>query len=215
MERQTLSGKELLGKELLGKELSGKEFNEIYKDKTLVKLTNCEENHNGFQFRTGLNVDTVPFNPTGECNPGGIYFCESDYAFNWLNYRGMHMIYCRYVHVPEHSRVYIELGKFKADKLILTERKLVSDVMTEMMCLSTVKRNGMKLKYVKKQTETICLSAVKQNGLALEYVKDRTETICLEAVKQNGLALKYVLDQTENICLTAIKQNGLASMYRK
>jgi hypothetical protein len=31
----------------------GKEFNEIFKNKILIKLTNEAENHNGFQFQTG------------------------------------------------------------------------------------------------------------------------------------------------------------------
>jgi hypothetical protein len=59
-----------------GEVISGGKFNWIYRDKQFVKLTNKEENHNGFQFQTGLNVDTSPFNPKGECRPGGIYFYE-------------------------------------------------------------------------------------------------------------------------------------------
>jgi hypothetical protein len=64
------------GQTLFGKVLPGKEFNKLNKGKQLIKLTNIEENHNGFQFNTGLNIDTVPFNPSGDCKPGGIYFCE-------------------------------------------------------------------------------------------------------------------------------------------
>lgn len=37
--------------------LTGEEFNKKYQGKSFVKLTNEEENHNGYQFRTGLNVE--------------------------------------------------------------------------------------------------------------------------------------------------------------
>jgi hypothetical protein len=73
-----------------GQVLSGKEFNRINGDRLLVKLTNQNENHNGFQFKTGLNVDNIPFNPSGECEPGGIYFCEESLMNAWLHYGGKH-----------------------------------------------------------------------------------------------------------------------------
>ena len=43
--------------------LTGSEFNRLYGHLEFYKFTNKEEIHNGFQFRDGLNVDTVPFYP--------------------------------------------------------------------------------------------------------------------------------------------------------
>ena len=54
--------------------LTGSQFNELYKDQKFVKLTNENECHNNFQYKDGLNVDTIKFNPTGLCQPGGLYF---------------------------------------------------------------------------------------------------------------------------------------------
>jgi hypothetical protein len=56
--------------------ITGTQFNEQYKDYKFVKLTSETENHNGFQFQTGLNVDHIKFNPMEECSPGGIYFTD-------------------------------------------------------------------------------------------------------------------------------------------
>ncbi len=63
--------------------LTGLQFNENFTKKLgenepliLIKLTNEFECHNGFSFKTGLNIDFIPFNPKGECQPGGIYFCN-------------------------------------------------------------------------------------------------------------------------------------------
>jgi hypothetical protein len=198
--------------------VSGKEFNRINLDKVFIKLTNESENHNGFKFETGLNQDTIPFNPKGRCKAGGIYFCEYEKMGRWLKYRGEQMIYYRYVRVPDDAKVYIEKDKYKTDKLILTERKEIKeiiDMMTEEMLLDIVKRDGYALEYIKNQTERICLEAVRNRGLALEYVIDQTKEICIIAVGRNGLALDYVKDRTPEICMAAVKQNGWALQYVK
>jgi len=38
--------------------LTGIEFKQLYPNTLFYKLTNETENHNGFQFKTGLNIDT-------------------------------------------------------------------------------------------------------------------------------------------------------------
>ena len=105
-------------------EMTGKEFCTYFPNlsKKLVKLTNIRECHHGFQFETGLNVDTIPFNPTGECEPGGIYFTDIGNMPEWLEYGNKQMKYCRTVTLPPDCRVYVEENKFKADKIILGER---------------------------------------------------------------------------------------------
>ena len=41
------------------------------------KVVNSE-GHNGLIYKEGLNVDPKPFNPSGNCEPGGIYFAKED-----------------------------------------------------------------------------------------------------------------------------------------
>jgi len=36
------------------------------------------EGHNGMVYKEGLNTDILPFNPAGDCKPGGIYFSRED-----------------------------------------------------------------------------------------------------------------------------------------
>lgn len=98
---------------------TGKEFNQKYKDKVLVKLTNEKECHNGFKFETGFNKDMMPFTSYGNCLPGGIYFCEFDDIHRWINYNNKFMVNLRVVTIPNSARVYEMRNKFKADKLIL------------------------------------------------------------------------------------------------
>ena len=40
--------------------------------------------HNGLKYYAGYNEDPLPFNPSGSCEPGGIYFAKEDIlAFLW------------------------------------------------------------------------------------------------------------------------------------
>ena len=91
-----------------GKVYSGKEFNDITKGKRFVKLTVEGENHNGFQFKTGLNIDDKLFNPNGSCQPGGLYFCDFEFFGKYLNYNDKNCVNMRKVIIPDDAQVYIE-----------------------------------------------------------------------------------------------------------
>lgn len=79
--------------------------------------------------------------------------------------------------------------------------------------LSTVKKNGLILEYIKNQTVDICMAAVRQNGLALKYVNEQTYGICLTAIRQNGMALEYVRNQTPDICFIAVTNDPRAVKF--
>jgi len=203
------------------------DVNELLKqNKKFYKLTNKEELHYGLQYQDGLNVDPNPFNPSGECSKGGMYFFEQSQL----------LFYCDYVKeaywirevVLLHSyepRVYREENKYKTDTFFLKERKRfdgdLSKYVTKEMCLEAVKKNGYgnALRYVPihLKTEEMCLEAVNENGRALQFVLNKfiTKEMCLEAVKKNGFALQFVPTSlmTEEICFEAVKQNRIVSIY--
>ena len=179
--------------------ITGKEFNEQNKGVRFVKLTNESCCHNGFEFKEGLNVDTVEFDEKEECCPGGLYFCKYEDFGEWIKY-GNHekMEYIWDVTIPDEEKV-INMGKkLKVHSFILLNKQCIWN--NNDICLEVVKQNGYALEYVKEQTEEICLEAVKQNGLTLCNVKEQTEEICLEAVKQYGRALKYVKEEFKVVC---------------
>jgi len=95
------------------------------------KLLNKEENHNGFQFKTGLNINPLSFNlhKGKECVSGGIYFSKSQDILKWLNidYKSF---WIREVIIPEDTRVIKNCNKFKADKIILNESMILSELNT-------------------------------------------------------------------------------------
>ena len=88
------------------------------------KILNEEECHYGLQYKTGLNIDPIEFNPSGDCQPGGIYFAkENILAFLHVGH------WIRKVTIPEDAQIYENPGepkKWKADKIILGEREEIN-----------------------------------------------------------------------------------------
>jgi phage regulator Rha-like protein len=212
--------------------LSGTDFKKTFSG-PFYKFLNNDYKHHNFTYNLGLNVDNEQFNPIGECQKGGLYFCELDKCH--LYYSGFGNYLAR-IDVPDNAKVYIETDKFKADRLIVSTITHFDNVpiefwikllkydgfalqfikeQTEEICKMAVQQNSNALNYVKKQTEEICKMAVQQNSNALNYVKKQTEEICKLAVQQYGLALVYVKNQTKEICKLAVQQNGLALDYVK
>jgi len=87
------------------------------------KITNENEIHYKMAYKTGLNVDVLPFNPSGNCERGGIYFSRED-ILTFLDYGP----WIRKVELPEDAKVYENPGspkKWKADRVILGERRKI------------------------------------------------------------------------------------------
>lgn len=108
----------------IGLTVSGIKFNSMIGDEPMIKLTINGENHNGFQYKTGLNVDTREFYNKGSCTQGGIYFTSLYHFHTWVKYSSKSCVQYRYVTVPDDAKVYIEEMKFKADKIELGEPQL-------------------------------------------------------------------------------------------
>ena len=56
--------------------------------KTYFKVTNKEENHNGMQYKTGVNIDILPFDnkPNNSCCKGGMYFTDEKNLLSFFSY---------------------------------------------------------------------------------------------------------------------------------
>lgn len=200
--------------------LSGTQFNELTKNLFLVKLTNQTENHHGFQYQTGLNIDTGSIR-NRPCSQG-LYFTELDKIPLWLDYKHHKvvikdqdetyvdyvvdpMIWYRTVTIPDTAQVYIEKDKFKTDQFILSERKRIEELSDPQLLLKILDKDYRRYKYVK-QTPELSLEVVKINGLARKYVIESNPEIDAAAVQQNGLAIEYVKNPTPELWLMAIRK---------
>ena len=220
--------------------LSGTEFNEQYPNTEFYKLLTTDYKHFGFTYQHGLNIDRIPFNPSGICLMGGLYFTEVDEVSYWID--RFKSVYIAKVTIPLNATVYVEKDKFKADQFVLDldNKVLIKDFymwdneefckisvsqadtynlvfvrnQTDEICKLAVKHDYRALEYVINQTNEICKIAVNNHGFALEFVKDQTDDICKMAVK-NGYGLEFVKVQTDEICKIAVSKNGRALRWVK
>lgn len=92
---------------MLGKDFKeGCEFNVKYGHTRFVKLTNKDENHHGFVFKTGLNEDPT-FNYKFGNSKNGITFTTIDRMGQWIKYNdkvGL-MVYARMVEIPDDAKI--------------------------------------------------------------------------------------------------------------
>lgn len=199
------------------------------------KILNEKLNHNRFQYKEGLNIDTVPFNTKEYCGPGGLHFTNKKNIFHYLHLGTL----IADVKIPNNAKVYKYETAWKVDQIILSNIRLVEEFVSALtrkeifefievnasiirfvkeqtpeLCLVAVK-NSEAFQFVKEQTPELCLFAVKQDGFSLRYVKEQTSEICLEAVKECGMSLQFVKKQTPSICYGAVKEDGNALRFVK
>jgi hypothetical protein len=96
--------------------------------KKYFKIFNEEDNHHGFQYVDGLNIDSIPFNdnPNKSCVEGGLYFTDAEHICEFLQYGN----YIREVTLPDDAKVVKDGNKWRADTLFLNERKDLIKVKT-------------------------------------------------------------------------------------
>jgi hypothetical protein len=89
------------------------------------KILNKDEYHRGLQYHDGLVEDPISWNPSGSCEPGGIYFASKD-ILAFLDYGP----WIREVTIPAGTPIYKDpkLGpeKFKAPQVILGPREKIT-----------------------------------------------------------------------------------------
>lgn len=176
-----------------------------------MKLTNLEEIHRGFVFKTGLNVDDNRFDDT-TYSGDGIYFTTLDNIHHWIDYDVKNvgvMKWMRVVTLPHDAHISYQdkcYSSFKADRVILGER-------IEIDLQVLVSKRGMLLKYIHNPSDETIVKAVTQDGLAIQFAPQITHNICMIAARQNGLCLPFIPNPPESVCLAAVSQNGFALQF--
>ena len=165
------------------------------------KLTNETECHHNMQYKTGLNVDVVPFNPTGSCLTGGIYFAGKP-VLAFVELQDVKWI--RRVSLPAGEEVYEDPGhlkKSKAHSVILGERMPLWDVET----LKMLDAAGVSLWHITKSVAIQCGNAdvfeylTKKNSYVYHYYDIMMAIICrkFEIVKFLG---KQMAEDALSLC---------------
>ena len=95
------------------------------------KILNKDRNHNGFQYKIGLNVlpQGEKFARIGSCVPGGFYYTTAKHILNFLNY-GEDLFEIR---IPANAQIRKDNGKWRTDKIILGNHYSLFDFSTYKM----------------------------------------------------------------------------------
>ena len=220
----------------LYKEYSGIEFNKIYKDIKLYKFMNDNLIQHNFKYELGLNIDNIQFNPN-RFTKGGLNFCDEQSCHLYFDWYGKTLAL---IEIPDDARIFVEEGKFKADKLIIKEIlnfdniddefwiKIVSkntDALKYVkhqypeLCIAAIEKNYHSFKHVKNQylTQELCTLAVSKNCQMLEYIKEefKTDDLCLLAVNCCSSSLQFINNPSEDLCFLAVSKHGYALQYVK
>lgn len=110
-----------VGDKLYDVTISGELFNKYFSHLAWVKITNSTENHNGYQFKTGLNVDTKEFVPRDNCD-NGIHFTLAPYKWYHLYNCKTNTCWLRSVTIPNDALVTFGSNKAKASTVVLGEK---------------------------------------------------------------------------------------------
>lgn len=97
------------------------------KNKKLFRITNELENHRGFQYKTGLNIDTNNFDNKNFAG-NGLFFGDNTNIIFFIWYG----INIREVTLPDDANVIFDqnLNQYKTDKFILSDKRSLKDVQT-------------------------------------------------------------------------------------
>lgn len=187
---------------------TGQEFNRIRKQ-IWIKVSNSIELEKGYQYRDGLNQDSIKINVYQFDQPGGLEFYPLADLEAHLYDSGTGL-YLREVQIPDQATV-VQFGtKFKADQLRMSKRgiwyqKIFAEHLTKFYGLALRKMPS------EKQTEDLAIKTVIVNGYDLRHVRVdlRTEKVCLAALENNNWAIQLLKpwELTETIINYARKKN--------
>src|SRR5271155_5484941 len=140
-------------------------------NKTYYKVLKKNLLHHEHLYQLGLNEDKLKFNPTGECDSGGLYFCDLDDVARWIDLY-IENEYVAEVKLLEDSLVVKQQEKYKTNKFVLQNLVLIGDFLeTHNLEKKAVLHNGYSIKYVKNQTPELCLIALKLDPGIIIYIK--------------------------------------------
>lgn len=165
-----------------------------------VKLLRRSKVHNGFRFKKGLNLLREPFDPSPSCMGGGLYYCNKSDIIHWLYLYGDELGWLADVETPSDARVVKMPAKLKADKIILSNFRKI----TQETCIQSLS-DAQFMKWLK---TNFCGTQDLGKNAFQKWLATKSEDFHLRAVRANRDYFLYLpkASLTERICLTVIRK---------
>lgn len=189
----------------------GYQFNEFFGCMEFIKITtnNELENYNNL-LHDGYNE--IEFSENYGHISGGIKFVEHENMLQQIN--STHMAtYIRYVEIPDDANVIVKNDCYMADKLILAERQLISDldIWTQPhLYKEQITKYPKLVKYIKNIDKDLELILVSKDPSVIEYIENPSEETCIKAVTIQPYLINKIKNPSMDIYKALIKKNAYA-----
>lgn len=139
------------------------------------KVTNEQENHNGFQYSTGLNIDTSEFQETGTYIKG-LHFTTLEHITEFFIYG----TYVREVSIPKNAKMIKKQDGYtwRADRIILGKRYLIEDFIR-------------KFKEKFNEHDWYCISHYPK--LPEDIIRENKNRVCWGAILENQILSEEII----------------------
>lgn len=205
--------------------------------KDLYRMLNPDMKHYGFQWRVGVNVDPLPWNPKGSCLSGGLYFT----TYDQLQFHASYPVdenWIGRITVDDDEPVWQDGDKWKAHKVTLSDVVAVHDLddleyfrfisstfssfynKTSRYADGDLKKEWRQLmhyhpvtmQFARHDDWDVCFDLVGLTKRPEEYDLSRKadKDALLRAASKNGHILKFLPRIDEDIAMRAVKDCGSA-----
>ena len=188
----------------------------------LVRIIHPGKTHNRYEWHEGVNVDPLPFRPSGDCNSGGLYFTTPEWVLNYkdrnnsLNdhYIGQiklaadEPVWQEETGYQKHGTPIIFL-KWKAHTVTLVNMTKICD-MSDEEYYNLIGHHVLKKSpepYDKSRPREQWLNLIDVKPKIIKYVRKQDPYMCLMAVMKNAKALKHVQEPYHDMCQTILGKN--------
>lgn len=206
----------------------------------LMRLILPDQTHHGYVWHKGINIDPLPFNPSGRGRGGGLYFTSARHILRYIHNKNVANWYIGIVSVDDDEDVWYSDGDFKAHTVTLDRLTKISDLsdkecydLATHSCTEKVEpydpERHLELWYqlAKESRYLSCIMLCQNQHLELckqmihwshtyfPFFLIQDNKLCERAVSLNGLLLEHVSNQNIRLCMIAFQQNKDALNYIK
>jgi hypothetical protein len=147
--------------------LSGIEFKKKH-GTVFYKFISKNMIHHNFEYKLGLNVDIIPFDPNSCCRPGGLYFTTLKYIIDYYEHGSI----LAEIGIIDDSLIYIDdLQQFKANKFNIT--KLMKNEIDIIEIFQLAMKNGCKM------NTNVCVNTAEHGHLEVLVWAKKKDVILL------------------------------------
>uniref|UniRef100_A0A6C0CM53 Uncharacterized protein n=1 Tax=viral metagenome TaxID=1070528 RepID=A0A6C0CM53_9ZZZZ len=164
------------------------------------KWTNKSENHHGYQYKDGFNVNSQKFEYESECYKG-LFFCDLSQILEWLDKAESDEGHLRIVRLTEIDEMYkreTHKGKYKAHRIYLGEKMSVVEGLKYLKNKGATLNDSLILKYASKPQFANTFSVLTD---IIDYKSDLSVPVYSDplALKVNNEAIFKMFDRKDEL----------------